>query len=227
MGIARKARPLDHLQNRYFDFQKRMMSNASLPIHEPRASTSSQVPRQALATTASSSSSVRTPQSRSGITDTLRNSTFPSNSRIQIFLDPSGTEAQAAEVNHNDMTSAWEELCTRKTRIKENVPEVKKLVGTTLKQAGRSKRIASSSGSGSSVTTSGSSSKIVPFRDPPVSPAGDINVPPLFVPTKEVPRGFMPQVPESAAGVAVPGTPMFTPFRDEVGGRFLQPPYIL
>ena len=40
LGIARKARPLDHLQNRYFNFQKRMMSNASLPIPEPRASTS-------------------------------------------------------------------------------------------------------------------------------------------------------------------------------------------
>lgn len=204
-----------------------MMSNASLPIPEPRASTSSQVPRQALATTASSSpasSSVRTPSSRGGLTGTSRNPTSSSNSRIQIFLDPSGSEAQAAEANHNDTTSAWEDLGTRKTRIKENVPEVKKLAGTTLKQAGRSKRIASSSGSGSGVTTSGSGSKIVPFRDPPVPPAGDISMPPPFVPTKEVPRGFMPfvdqQVPESAAGVVVPGTPKFTPFRDEVGGRF-------
>ena len=49
-------------------------------------------------------------------------------------------------------------------------------------------------------------------------------MPPPFVPTKEVPRGFIPfvdeQVPESAAGVVVPGTPKFTPFRDEVGARF-------
>lgn len=229
MGIARKARPLDHLQNRYFDFQKRMMSNASLPIPEPRASTS-QVPRQALATTASSlptssSPSVRTPSSRGGLIGTSGNPTSSSNSRIQIFLDPSGSEAHAAHANHNDMASAWEDLGTRKTRIKENVPEVKKLAGTTLKQAGRSKRIASSSGSGSGMTTSGSGSKIVPFRDPPVPPAGDISMPPPLVPTKEVPRGFIPlvdqQVPESAAGVMVPGTPKFTPFRDEVCGRSL------
>ena len=206
-----------------------MVSNSSLPMPEPRASTSSQVPRQALATTASSSaasssSSVRTPSSRGGLIGTIRNPTSSSNSRIQIFVDPSGSEAQAAEAIHNDTTSSWEDLGTRKTRIKENVPEVKKLVGTTLKQAGRSKRIASSSGSGSgsSMTTSGSGSKIVPFRDPPVPSAGDISVPP-FVPTKEVPRGFIPlvdhQVPESAAGVMVPGTPKFTPFRDEVGGQ--------
>jgi hypothetical protein len=189
-------------------------------------------PRQALATTASSSpaasssSSVRTPSSRGGLTGTSRNpSSSSSNSRIQIFLDPSGSEAHAAEADHNDTTSAWEDLGTRKTRIKENVPEVKKLVGTTLKQAGRSKRIASSSGSGSGVSTSGSGSKIVPYRDPPVSPAGDISMPPPFVPTREaVPRDFIPfvdqQVLEPAAGVAVPGTPKFTPFRDEVGGRF-------
>lgn len=206
------------------------MSNSSLPMPEPRASTSSQVPRQALATTASSSpasssSSVRTPSSRGGLIGTIRNPTSSSNSRIQIFVDPSGSEAQTAEAIHNDTTGSWEDLGTRKTRIKENVPEVKKLAGTTLKQAGRSKRIASSSGSGSGsgITTSGSGSKIIPFRDPPVPSAGDISVPP-FVPTREVPRGFIPlvdqQVPESAAGVMVPGTPKFTPFRDEVGGRF-------
>ena len=214
-----------------------MMSNASLPNPEPRASTSSQVPRQALATTASaspasSSSSVRTPSFRGGLIGTSRNPTSSSNSRIQILFDPSGSEAQTAEANHNDSTNAWEDLGTRKTRIKENVPEVKKLAGTTLKQAGRSKRIASSSGSGSAVTTSGSGSKIVPFRDPPVPLVGDISMPPPFVPTKEaVPRGFTPfvdqQVLESAAGVVMPSTPIFTPFRDEVGGRFLQSLYIL
>ena len=198
-----------------------MMFNASLPNPEPRASTSSQVPRQALATTASSSPAVRTSSSRTSTP------TSSSNSRIQIFVDPSGSEAEAAEANHT--ANAWEDLGTRKTRIKENVPEVKKLVGTTLKQAGRSKRIASNSGSGFGVTTSGSGSKIVPFRDPPVLPAGDISMPPPPVPTKKVgetgPRGFIPfadQAPESAAGVVVPGTPMFTPFRDEVSGLFFR-----
>ena len=54
-------------------------------------------------------------------------------------------------------------------------------------------------------------------------------MPPPPVPTKKAaetgPRGFTPfvdQVPESAAGVVVPGTLKFTPFRDEVGGRLSQ-----
>ncbi|KAF8155886.1 Mad3/BUB1 homology region 1-domain-containing protein [Crassisporium funariophilum] len=211
LGIARKASPLDHLESRYSDFQKRMMSNMSLPAPEMAASSSSQVPRQALATTASSlpAASSRTSSSRAGITSTSRIPSSSSNSRIQIFVDPSGSEAHAAEAS----TNAWDDIGTRKTRIKENVPETKKLVGTTLKQAGRSKRIASSSST--SATASSSGSKIIPFRDPA---PGDV-MPPPPVPMKKADvyaRGFVPFVDgaqDSAAGV--PDVTKFTPFQDE------------
>ncbi|KAF9567127.1 hypothetical protein CPC08DRAFT_703363 [Agrocybe pediades] len=165
LGIARKASPLDHLENRYRDFQKRMMSNTYLPAPEPVASTSSR-PRQALATTSSSIPTSSSRQTSSRATPTLGANTTglpstASNSRLQIFVDPTGEQAQAAEANG---TNEWNDLGTRKTRIKENVPEVKKMVGTTIKQAGKTKRLASGSSSGTAA--SGSTSKIVPFRDP-------------------------------------------------------------
>jgi len=169
LGIARKATPLDHLESRYRDFQKRMMTNTYLPPSEPVASTSnSSRPRQVLATTASSipaSSSSRQTSSRTGTTLGGTSTGLPSaalNSRLQIFVDPTGEQAEAAEGNE------WNDLGTRKTRIKENVPEVKKMVGTTIKQAGKTKRLATAAaGSSSGTSTSGSSSsKIVPFRDP-------------------------------------------------------------
>ncbi|PPQ78607.1 hypothetical protein CVT25_010571 [Psilocybe cyanescens] len=214
LGIARKAFPLEHLQSRYQDFQKRMMTNQYLPDVQPVASTS-QKPRKALATTASS---VPASSSRQAVprTTPVTNPGIPSsssNSRIQIFVDPTGSEAQAAE----HATNEWNDLGTRKTRIRENVPEVKKLAGSTLKQAGRSKRIAASSGSGAAA--SGSGSKIVPFRDPG---PGDMPPPPVpkkkeqAGPAKAPAGGFVPFIDEEAESAAVvPPTPSFTPFRDE------------
>ncbi|KAH9478316.1 Mitotic spindle checkpoint component mad3 [Psilocybe cubensis] len=224
LGIARRATPLEHLQSRYQDFQKRMMTNQYLPAAQPVASTS-QKPRKALATTASSvpASSSRQPLPRTTPAATPGIPPSSSNSRIQIFVDPTGSEAQAAE----HATNEWNDLGTRKSRISENVPEVKKLAGSTLKQAGRSKRIAASSGAGGAA--SGSGSKIVPFRDPE---PGDMPPPP--VPKKKdqpgpakapAARGFVPFVDEedgSAAVAQAPApaaapapSPSFTPFRDE------------
>ncbi|KDR80241.1 hypothetical protein GALMADRAFT_223131 [Galerina marginata CBS 339.88] len=219
LGIARKASPLDHLESRYRDFQKRMMSNQYLPAAPAAASTSSQAPppRQALATTVTSvpASSSRQPSSRNTLAAPPGIAPTSSNSRIQIFVDPTGSETAAAEASTNE----WNDLGTRKTRIKENVPEVKKMAGTKLKQAGRSARIAS--GSGSRSAASGSGSKIVPFIDP-----GPEDKPPPPLPTKKdqeasgkapvATRGFMPfvdEVQESAEVVSSP--PSFTPFQDE------------
>ena len=220
LGIARKATPLDHLKSRYSDFQKRMISNLSLPTAQPEPSTSTQRPRKALATTASSvpASSSRASSSRTTVNSTRSTTSNPpssSNARIQIFVDPTGAEAQAAQD-----TNEWNDLGTRKTRIKENVPEVKKLVGSTLKQAGRSKRIASASSSGAAA--SGSNSKIVPFRDPA---PGDMLPPPApveaAIKTPDAARGFLPFVDSPQESVATaPGAPSFTPFRDEVGYFF-------
>jgi hypothetical protein len=132
-------------------------------------------------------------------------------------VDPTGSESQAAEAASN----TWTDLGTRKTRIKENVPEVKKLAGTTLKQAGRTKRLASSSASGAAAAAS--SSKIIPYRDP--SPS-DMPPPPAPAPKKG--RDAVPRTPtksqitpfvdsqEGTVSETVPATPQFTPFRDEV-----------
>jgi spindle assembly checkpoint component MAD3 len=124
-----------------------------------------------------------------------------------VFVDPSGSESQSAEFD----TNAWPDLGTHKTRIKENVPKTKKLNGTTIKQAGKSKRLASS---GTSI--------IVPYVDPapedmppPPVPAAKKVKTAMSTPAK---ASFTPFVDE---GAKVPSTPTFTPFRDEV--RILMP----
>ncbi|CAA7267225.1 unnamed protein product [Cyclocybe aegerita] len=226
LGIARKASPLEHLRSRYEDFQKRMMSTVSPPTAQPVPS-SSRPPRQALATTATSGAASSSSSSRGSTSRTAlgSSSSIPippaqSNSRIQIFLDPTGAGAQAAEEGPGE----WNDLGTRKTRIKENVPEVKKLVGTTLKQAGKTKRMAAAA---ASVSGSGSGSKIAVFRDPAPE---DMPPPPAPKKAKERTAGktagktFVPFVdgpeeplsaPESAAQETETATPKFTPFRDE------------
>ena len=84
-------------------------------------------------------------------------STPPPNAHLQVFVDPSGLlykETQRTP-KHQFQTSV---------RVKENIPEAKKAGGTTLKQAGKSKRVASGP----------VSSKIAVFRDdmpPPLVPA--------------------------------------------------------
>ncbi|KAF5329952.1 hypothetical protein D9611_010505 [Ephemerocybe angulata] len=176
LGIARKAQPLDHLKARYDDFQKRMMTNMSIPVVEPpttrTASSQQPVQRQALATTSTQpSSSSRTLGSGFSSLSSIPSS---SSSRLQIFVDPTGEEGETGS------KSEWNELESRKTRVKENVPETKKLEGTTIKQIGKAKRIASSSRMASS-----SSSKIVPYRDteadeppPPATPTPANDTPP-------------------------------------------------
>ncbi|PFH50623.1 hypothetical protein AMATHDRAFT_75515 [Amanita thiersii Skay4041] len=219
LGIARKASPLDHLQSRYGEFQKRMLSNASLPqtagatlgvsssggtssTLESRSTSRSQ--RAALSTTRLGSAGTASGSSRPAATPAAS----ASNSRLQVFVDPSGGETEAAEAASN----AWPELGTRKSRIKENIPEVKKLSGTTLKQGSRSsKRV--SSGSGSTSAGASSSSRIVPYRDP--DPA---EMPPPAAPASKKKMGFIPFVDDAEktpASPVTPTTPRFVPFRDE------------
>lgn len=154
LGLARKAQPLEHLKARYEDFQKRMMTNTSIPVVEPSRPTPQQAPRQALATTSSLPTSSSRPLG-SANTQAPPIPSSSSNARMQIFFDPTGEEAEAPT------GSEWKELDARKTRVKENVPETKKLAGATIKQPGRAKRIASAA----SGASGSSSSKIVPYRD--------------------------------------------------------------
>lgn len=219
LGIARRAVPLGHLESRYEDFQKRMMSNIALPAPQP---TSSRCNRQALT---SVSNPMPSQPSRSSILPSSSSTQIPqSNSRLQIFVDPTGEGAQAALLAaSNSNTNEWNELGTRKTRIKENAPETKKMVGSTIKQPGKSKRLTEGSGTGSS-------SKIAIFRDPmpedrlptPV-PSSSTQQACVSGSSSTAVKGFMLLVGEqhdyakSAVG-HTSNTPVtrFTPFRDEV-----------
>ena len=202
LGIARKASPLDRLQSRYNEFQKRMLSGAAIPSTatslDASSSTSESRPSRSQRPALTTSRSTLTSSGSS------RPITTPSgpNSRLQIFVDPSGVEAEAAEA------AAWPDLGTRKSRVKENIPEVKKLAGTTIKQSGRSKRVTSGN-SGSS--TAASSSRLVPYRDP--EPVG---MPPPPVPVSKKTAPFADCGDAAGAPSPTPATPRFTPFRDDV-----------
>ncbi|KAL0959695.1 hypothetical protein HGRIS_011390 [Hohenbuehelia grisea] len=210
LGIARRAAPLDRLESRYREFQKRMMTAAAAPPPEPPVSEPVAPKRKALRTT-----SVATPGPRPIPAPTLSNP--PPNGRLQIFVDPTGEQAEAAEGN------PWPELGGRKTRVKENVPETKKMGGTAIKQAGRSKRVASAASGASSSRIAvfrdpvdSETPRIVPYRDsdagempPPAAPASKSKAAPPETPAKPT------IVPFRDPPADVPSTPQFTPFRDE------------
>ncbi|KAL4068786.1 Mad3/BUB1 homology region 1-domain-containing protein [Scleroderma yunnanense] len=203
LGIARQAQPLEHLQGKHAEFQKRMMSGIALPAQAQEPATSG--PRRAaLGLTASSVSSTQ-----GDVFGSNQSSRPAQNSRLQIFMDPMGSEPQ------DETRTAFPDIGTRKSRVKENVPEVRKAAGTTLKHVGRSRRIAST-------TSSSSISKIVPYKDPdPGESVGSEAMPPPPVPSSRIqPQTparmntvLSPQDPGSKAGE--PSTPRFTPFRDE------------
>ncbi|EMD35481.1 hypothetical protein CERSUDRAFT_157263 [Gelatoporia subvermispora B] len=167
LGIAWKADPVARLENKHRDFQKRMMSAISLPPATPTDSTAAQTATSSTRRTvlgetptpSSSSGGTRATRSSSRLnpstpTDTIATPTpavARPNARMQVFVDPSGT----AE-NDPSEPSPWPELGTRKSRIKENIPEVSKAAGTTLRQAGRTQRAASGAGP----------SRIAVYRDP-------------------------------------------------------------
>ncbi|TFY62675.1 hypothetical protein EVJ58_g3718 [Rhodofomes roseus] len=230
LGIARKADPLERLENKHREFQKRMMASINLapPVAaEPsNTSSSSSSRRLALAETASSStsSSSRTRSARSGSTRarpaedvfsppaTTASAPRP-NGRIPVFVDPAGD----AE-NDPDEASPWPELGTRKARIKENIPEVQKAQGTKLRQPGRSAR----SGSGTS--------RIAVYRDPAPSTSGVDEMPPPHAPSgkKEKGKSSIPVFRDEDAGEgsgsagAAPkkekGKSLLAVFRDEDAG---------
>ncbi|KAL0068122.1 protein kinase [Marasmius tenuissimus] len=213
LGIARKVSHLERLKSKHADFQKRMMCAAPAPeIAPPNSATNNTSRRTILATTSSpattplqssssTSSSVRT-SSRTATT-----SSSSSNVPLRVFVDPTGSASQSAEVE----TNSWPDIGTRKSRVKENVPDTKKMAGSTIRQAGKTRRLASAS-------SSSSASKIVPFRDP----GPDENPPPpattrlghdsnaVTTPSK---GRFVPFTDQSADVPA--SVQKFTPFRDE------------
>ena len=150
-------------------------SNASDPATE-NVPPSAAAPRRQVLGEPPASSSSRSRTSRSGSTrapsaseDVFAAPAAPRpNARMPIFVDPSGD----AENDPNQATNPtpWPELGTRKSRVKENTMEVSKAAGTTLRQAGRSTRAASSS-------------RIAVFRDPgPEGASASEQMPPPPVP---------------------------------------------
>ena len=208
LGIARQASPLDRIKNRYREFQKRMIS-ATLPELPVSSIDPSSTGRTVLGDTTAPGSSAPTVPLSSSTSHQNELTSRPSGQsrRLQVFVD-SGSEQQSAGIQ----TNAWPELGTRKGRIKENVPEVKQMAGTTIRQPGRSARVAAS-------TTA--VSQIVPYRDP--EPSRRTEIPPLPARpsqrAKVVPKTQGKSIEVFRDGedtTEVPCTPKFTPFRDEV-----------
>lgn len=182
------------------EFQKRLMTSLAAPPPE-ETSAPAVAKRPALAPSKSSH------KSKSGsISGGLPTASAPvqprPNARPQVFVDPDGSEGRAAQVEE---AVSFPDVGTRKTRVKENIKEVSKMAGATLKQAGKSKRIASS----------GAAPKFVPFRDP--EPDENANekesMPPPPVPVNPSRRshdGAVPQTPSRRVA--------FVPFRDPDAG---------
>lgn len=114
---------------------------------------------------------------------------------------------------------SYPDIGTRKSRVKENVPGVQKAAGTTLKNAGRTRRVVS--GSSTLGTNTSSTAKIIPYRDP--GPEEFVQGESTATFTTKLP----PKTPARNATVVsfrdpdcpegrIPSTPRFTPFRDEV-----------
>lgn len=163
--------PLDRLESKHREFQKRMM--ASINLSPPANDTPPTAPRPSSRRTAlaeSSSSSTRTRPNRSGSTrapPSAAGDVFSApadaprpNGRIPVFVDPTGAGAE----NDPAQAAPWPELGTRKARVKENIPEVRKAAGTTLRQP-RSARAGSTS----------TASRIPVYRDP--EPAAEMPPP--------------------------------------------------
>ncbi|KAI0654542.1 Mad3/BUB1 homology region 1-domain-containing protein [Cubamyces menziesii] len=226
LGIARKAAPLERLEAKHREFQKRMMASPSLPSSsststtDPDASSATTAPRRRpLGEPAASSSSSRTRSSRAGSTraPSISEDVFAApaaprpNGRMPVFVDPSGDAENDPDQATNP--TPWPELGTRKSRIKENTVEVSKAAGSTLRQAGKSRRVASGP-------------KIAVFRDPGPSenPAEDMPPPPVpAVKKKEKGKSgskssisiFCDEEASNKPEPSVPSTPKFVPFRDE------------
>ncbi|KAI0036111.1 Mad3/BUB1 homology region 1-domain-containing protein [Vararia minispora EC-137] len=192
LGINRNAEPLERLQVKHREFQKRMM--IAVASRTVLGESSTKTSRSSRTTPTSSAASATIPAPSSS-----ESSRPGPNSRLQIFVDPTGDGAQAADENS---ATPWEELGSRKARVKENVPSVSKMKGTTLKQPGKHLR---------SVSTSSSGSKIAVFRDPAPSDGNDMPPPPVPAPHTPARGSFTPRRDDPER----PSTPRFMPYQDE------------
>ncbi|TDL15816.1 hypothetical protein BD410DRAFT_777737 [Rickenella mellea] len=232
LGIARHAEPLEHLQKRHRDFQKRMMTAAPAPNAPPTPPPPSTTPgtrRTVLGTTSTAPASLQREASAPSGSSSRRMAVFTdsatkSNARIPVFIDPSGDQDTDPTAGN---TNAWPDVGTRKSRIKENVPETRQMGGTKLHQSSTGLRNAASRGGGGVA-------RIVPFRDPVPDEDADADMPPPAVPSAAVPpktpakASFVPfcDAAESTMSMGPPATPGFAPLRDEVTSTSITSPAI-
>lgn len=229
LGINRQASPIERLQAKYQEFQKRMMLatplEATSPLEQPPPVSTTATQRKVLGESTSTS---RLPRSTSTTAFARpQEDVFGSvsgqyprprpNSRMPVFVDPSGASAEETLAAGDTGLTPWNELGSRKERVKENRPGVSKLNGTTLRQPGRQQRVISA--------PAASTSRIAVFRDAAPS-EGDLMPPPLVGPGAKVrgkEREIVPKTPARSAIVPfkdeakeTPSTPQFTPFKDDV-----------
>ncbi|EIN08337.1 hypothetical protein PUNSTDRAFT_103155 [Punctularia strigosozonata HHB-11173 SS5] len=219
LGINRKAQPLEHLQAKHRDFQKRMVlcaPSASSPPSPPRETTEAESSKRRVlgeskkpksrAAAASSSTAASMQEDVFG-TQAVTRRAAP-NARMQVFVDPSGEQAAAAA------PGVWTDVGTRTSRVKENVKEVSKMKGTVIKQK--------PSSSSRAAPGPGMSGGFTVFRDPDPSEAqGGTIMPPPPVPVKAVPKtpshrkaAIVPFIDGDASVLSTPKS-SFTVFRDE------------
>ncbi|KLO13705.1 hypothetical protein SCHPADRAFT_873660 [Schizopora paradoxa] len=245
LGIARRAEPFDHLQNRHRDFQMRMMTTAGVPSTDSDPAPPAQTP--ASTTTASprrtvlgsvpipaaptSSSSTR----RSGTTG--RTGTGPARSDTSdIFSAPAPpTRASSSSSSQNGRRleifddaaeegperaagNAWPSLEPRKTRIKENVRDVEKMGGAVMKPKGSDAKRATEAKKRNASAAKG---KLVVFSDEDEveEPAGrSVATAALKTPaasSKKKASSFAILEDTESESPVVPATPKFELFTDE------------
>lgn len=216
LGVARNASPLERLQSKHKEFQKRMLCAAPPPLPPSTAPSTSTTRRTVLGSTTTPSARIA-PSASLGDVFTAPALPAPASSsngaRMDVFVDASASARLPAG-------TAWPELGTRKTRVKENAPEVGTLAGSTLRQAGRARRAASGTG------PAGAGSRIVPYRDPVQEERAEMPPPSVPASRAKAGAGAAPKTPArglivtyrdgDADEVETPATPGFTPFRDEV-----------
>ncbi|KAJ7461759.1 Mad3/BUB1 homology region 1-domain-containing protein [Mycena galericulata] len=210
LGIARRAAPLDHLKGRHIDFQKRMMCAPplpALPVLPAAPASVTEAIRPALASTSAATTS-SFPLSTPAVSRDSR--AVAGNARLQVLADLTSEFSDAAG-------NAFPDVGTRKTRVKENVPKTTKMTGSTLRQPGKTKRLASGAAS-------------APTFMPYVDSEAEAMPPPPSIPTAKKTRDTVPQAPskiqiepfvdeEVDTNIGgVPSTPTFVPFQDEVRG---------
>lgn len=151
LGMARKARPMSHLETRHRGFQQRVMAMKTPPVSaQVPSSISRQTARPAAPRTVLGSTNATSPTDddafapRQGAT-TRKTSSAKSNARMTVFNDDDAEGS--TPISHN----AWPDVGTKKARVKENIREVTKAgAGVPLRGGKKS---------------ASASAKIIPFED--------------------------------------------------------------